>query len=108
MTNIIKLTDDNFQETIKTFDASLVDFYADWCKPCKKLMPVLEKVAEETDIKVVKVNIEQNPITPSGLGVLAIPALFLFKEDKQVASRFGALTKTDILGWIKEELKDTS
>ena len=105
MTEIIELNDEVFEDTIKTFGVALVDFYADWCQPCKNMESVLEKVAEETNFRVVKVNIEKNPITPAGFNVNAIPALFLFKDGNNIASRIGTFTKTDILNWIREETR---
>ena len=80
----------------------VVDFYADWCAPCRMLGPVLEQIAAENeDIKVVKVNVDENQALAGEYGVRGIPALLVFDGGKQVASRAGFMPKDALVDWIK-------
>ena len=77
------VTDENFEtEVLKAGKPTLVDFWAEWCGPCKQIGPSLEELSEEYhgQVKIVKVNVDDNPISPGKLGVRGIPALFLFKN----------------------------
>jgi len=80
----------------------LLDFYADWCAPCRMLGPVLEQIAEENeDIKVVKVNVDENQQLAQDFGVRGIPALFVLKEGKNVANRAGFMPKDALVDWAR-------
>ena len=97
------VNDDSFQKQVIDSDRPvLVDFWAEWCGPCKMLSPTIEALSKELDqkIKIVKMNIEENPVTPSSLGVRSIPTLIIFKDGKPVATKSGALPKNIIEDWI--------
>ena len=84
----------------------VVDLWAPWCGPCKSLGPILERVIEETNGKVVlaKVNIDENPMTPSKYGVRGIPTLMLFKDGEVASTKVGALPKGKLVEWIRSSV----
>ena len=101
------VTDDQFDSEVR--DSSIpvvVDFWAEWCGPCKQIGPVLEELSDELEgrVKVVKVDIDQNPNSPASLGVRGIPALFLFKDGQVVSNLTGARPKAAIADWIESGL----
>ena len=81
----------------------IVDFYADWCAPCRMIGPVLEQIADENpDITVVKVNVDENIELANEFGVRGIPALFVTKDGKAVAQRAGFMPKDALVDWVKK------
>ena len=102
-----QLTDDNFQSEIDTSSVPvLVDFWAEWCGPCKQIGPILEEISSDYvgKLAVVKVNIDENPVTPTNFGVRGIPTLLLFKDAKLVSTKVGAFPKLTLLDWIEENI----
>ena len=103
----IIINDNNFeQEVLKSESLTLVDFWAEWCGPCKMIGPALEEISEEmkNDIRITKLNIDENPSIPQQYGVRGIPTLLLFKNGEVVAEKIGALSKTKLTEWISENI----
>ena len=103
----LNVTDENFDaEVLKSQKPIVVDFWAEWCGPCKQIGPILEEIAveHESKIKVLKINIDENPQTPQKFGVRGIPTLMFFKEGKLVESKVGSLPKTALEAWIQANL----
>ena len=84
----------------------VVDFWAEWCGPCKQIGPALEELSGEygDKIKIVKVNVDENPNSPAQLGVRGIPALFLFKNGEVVSNKIGAAPNAALQSWIDESI----
>lgn len=100
------VTDANFQtEVVEDEGPVLVDFWAEWCGPCKSLMPLVEEIAQEMDgkLKVVKVNIDESPEAPTKYGVRGIPTLMVFKGGKVVKTRVGGMPKSQLTEWLNEQ-----
>lgn len=104
---ITHITDASFtDEVLKSSVPVLVDYWAEWCGPCKMIAPVLDEIAEQFagKLKVVKLNIDQNTETPPKYGIRGIPTLMLFKEGKMEASKVGAVSKTQLALFIDSNL----
>ena len=103
----VNVTDENFDtEVLKSDKPILVDFWAEWCGPCKQIGPTLEEISNEmsNEITIAKHNIDNEPNTPIKYGVRGIPAMLLFKGGELKATKVGATTKSNIVSWIKENI----
>lgn len=99
-----QVTDATFEaEVLKASGPVLVDFWAEWCGPCRALTPSLDALAAEKagQIKVVKVNVDESPDAPSKYGVRSIPALYIFKGGEVVAQTVGSLPKSELFKWVE-------
>ena len=104
---ITHLTDDSFEtEVLKADGPVLVDYWAEWCGPCKMITPVLEEIAKEYagKIKITKLNIDENPATPPKYGIRGIPTLMLFKNGNVEATKVGAVSKSQLSAFIDGNL----
>ena len=104
---IVHVTDDSFeQEVLQSSNPVLVDYWADWCGPCKMIAPVLDQIADEYDgkIRVAKLNIDENPNTPPRYGIRGIPTLMLFKKGEVEATKVGAVSKSQLTAFIESNL----
>ncbi len=104
---LINVSDESFEsEVLSSSLPVVVDFWAAWCGPCKMIAPSLDEISKELDGKVTiaKVNIDDNPMTPSKFGVRGIPTMMIFKDGKLVSTQVGAMAKNRIDAWIKESV----
>lgn len=104
---IVHVTDDSFeQEVLQSSNPVLVDYWADWCGPCKMIAPVLDEIAEEYDgkVRIAKLNIDENPNTPPRYGIRGIPTLMLFKQGEVEATKVGAVSKSQLTAFIDSNL----
>jgi thioredoxin 1 len=104
---IIHITDDTFeQEVLQSQTPVLVDYWAEWCGPCKMIAPALDQIASEYQgrLKVAKLNIDENQSTPPKYGIRGIPTLMLFKNGNVEATKVGALSKTQLAAFIDSNI----
>jgi len=104
---MVYLTDDSFDtDVLKSDTPVLVDYWAEWCGPCKMIAPILDEIADEYEgrLKVAKLNIDENPATPPKFGIRGIPTLMLFKNGEVEATKVGALSKSQLTAFIDQNL----
>ncbi len=104
---ILELSDDNFEEEVlKSSTPVLVDFWAEWCGPCKTIAPILDDIAEEYSerLKIGKLDIDSNKDTPAKYGIRGIPTLLLFKDGQVEATKVGALSKSQLTAFLDQNI----
>jgi thioredoxin 1 len=102
-----KVTDASFEaDVLKAAEPVVVDFWAEWCGPCRAIAPSLEAIATEMQgkIKIAKLNVDENPAVPGKLGIRSIPTLMLFKDGKLASQKVGAAAKGELVRWINGAL----
>lgn len=105
--SIVHVTDDTFEaQVLKASQPVLVDFWAEWCGPCKMIAPILDEIAQEYGdrLRVAKLNIDENPNTPPRYGIRGIPTLMLFKDGNVEATKVGAVSKSQLTAFIDSSL----
>lgn len=105
--NIVHLTDDTFEDEVVNAEGPvLVDYWADWCGPCKVIAPILDEIAGEygEKVKIAKLNIDENPATPPKYGIRGIPTLMLFKGGNVEATKVGAVSKSQLTAFIDSNI----
>lgn len=103
----VNVSDDEFDATVLKADGLvLVDYWAEWCGPCKSIAPALDEIsgAMEGKLTIAKLNIDENPLTPSKYGVRGIPTLMLFKDGQVVTTKVGAAPKSALQDWIDQHV----
>lgn len=104
---IVNVSDDSFEsEVLKADEPVLVDYWAEWCGPCKMVAPILAEIADSYAgrVKVAKLNIDENPNTPPKYGIRGIPTLMLFKDGKVEATKVGALSKSQLTAFLDSNI----
>jgi thioredoxin 1 len=105
--SIQRVTDDTFEpEVLKSETPVLVDYWAEWCGPCKSIAPILDEVAKEYEgrLKIAKINVDENQQTPAKFGIRGIPTLMLFKNGNVEATRVGALSKSQLTAFLDSNI----
>ena len=105
--SIQRVTDDTFEpEVLQAETPVLVDYWAEWCGPCKSIAPILDEVAREYEgrLKVAKINVDENQLTPARFGIRGIPTLMLFKNGNVEATRVGALSKSQLTAFLDSNI----
>ncbi|MFK7874980.1 MAG: thioredoxin [Paracoccaceae bacterium] len=103
----VSVTDDTFDAEVRNSEIPVVvDFWAEWCGPCKQIGPALEELSDELNgkVKIAKVNVDDNPNSPAQMGVRGIPALFIFKDGQVVSNMAGAKPKAALQSWIEDSI----
>jgi thioredoxin 1 len=105
--SIVQTSDEAFEaDVLKSDKPVVVDFWAEWCQPCKQIAPFLEELAGSMgeQVTVAKVNIDDNPLTPTKYGVRGIPTLMVFRNGEIASTKVGALPKTKLFEWVEESI----
>ena len=105
--NIVYLSDSSFEEDVLNQSIPvLVDYWAEWCGPCKNIAPILDEIAQEYEgkIRVAKINIDENPETAPKYGIRGIPTLMLFKKGEVEATKVGALSKSELMAFLDQNI----
>jgi thioredoxin 1 len=104
---IVQTSDEAFEaDVLKSDKPVVVDFWAEWCQPCKQIAPFLEQLADDMgeQVTVAKVNIDDNPLTPTKYGVRGIPTLMVFRNGEIASTKVGAMPKTKLYEWVEEAI----
>ena len=102
--SVLTINEKSFEsEVVNSELPVLIDFWAEWCSPCKEIAPILDEINNEMDdkIKIVKINIDKNPNIPNKYGVQSIPTLIIFKKGEIVGTKVGSCLKSELISWIK-------
>ncbi len=105
--NIVAVTDDSFEaDVLKSETPVLVDYWAEWCGPCKMIAPLIDEISQDyaDKIRVAKLNIDENPVTPQKHNIRGIPTLMIFKDGDVAATKVGALSKSQLTDFIDSNL----
>ena len=105
--NIVKVSDDSFENDVLSASGPvLVDYWAEWCGPCKQIAPVLDELADEYDgrLTVAKLNVDENPETPPRYGIRGIPTLMLFKDGEVAGTKVGSVSKSQLAEFVDQHL----
>jgi len=105
--SVQSIKDDAFEsEVVNSSIHVLIDFWAEWCGPCKEIGPILEEISNEmgNKIKIIKINIDENPNIPNQYGVQSIPTLIIFKKGEPIATKVGSAIKSELLTWIETSI----
>lgn len=100
------VTDANFEKEVKNHKGfALVDFWAEWCGPCRQLSPIIDEVSKEMEgkVKICKLNVDESPEIASAYGIRSIPTLILFQNGRQISTKIGSLPKSTLSEWLKSE-----
>ena len=109
--SVTHVSDESFERDVIGSDTPvLVDYWAEWCGPCLQIAPALKEIAEEMEgrVTIAKINIDDNPVTPTKFGVRGIPTLMLFKDGQVAATKVGALPKSKLVEWLNSVLDDSA
>lgn len=101
-----QLTDSNLDEVMSSSRLTVIDFWAEWCGPCRQMLPILEEISKEMGdkVKICKVNVDESPDKAAELGIRSIPSIFLYKDGKQVDVKVGLNPKSAMVSWIESNL----
>ena len=102
----VEISEPSFSDIIDNNSIVFLDFWAEWCGPCKAIGPSLEELSEEmaNKLKIVKINVDENPSTSQAYGIRSIPALMIFKDGQKISEKMGALPKSALESWVNETI----